>query len=129
MITQNKNPPSALRHARRQQLEFKIKELNLQLIRVVAERMELVKLKAELNPSAVPAVMPAAPVVVKKPVTIRKPPRGGGRLFTMEVLASIPSLVAAGHNTEEIARKVGCKINSLRVTCSRHKISLRKQAA
>jgi hypothetical protein len=124
MIMQNKNPPSALLHARKQQLEFQIKELNLQLIRMVAERRELVKLKTELFSRSV------VPVAVKTPVVVKRaPPRGGGRLFTIDILASIPNLVAAGHNTEEIARKIGCKINSLRVTCSRHKISLRKQAA
>jgi hypothetical protein len=124
MIAQSKSPPSALRHARRQQLEFKIKELNLQLIRVVAERRELVKLKAELTPPLVPVMEKEAEVVVKK--ASRPPPRGGGRLFTTEVLASIPGLVAEGLGTEEIARRIGCKINSLRVTCSRHKISLRR---
>ena len=47
------------------------------------------------------------------------------RILTKEVLASIPSLVQQGLNTEAIAARLGCKVATLKVRCSQSQISLR----
>jgi hypothetical protein len=40
------------------------------------------------------------------------------KIFTNAVLASIPTLVQQGFNTEAIAARLGCKVGTLRVRCS-----------
>jgi hypothetical protein len=50
---------------------------------------------------------------------------GKQRIFTDAVLASIPTLVQQGFNTEAIATRLGCTVGTLRVHCSRAQISLR----
>ena len=47
------------------------------------------------------------------------------RILTKEVLASIPSLVQQGLNTEAIAARLGCTVATLKVRCSQNHISLR----
>jgi hypothetical protein len=47
------------------------------------------------------------------------------KIFTPEVFTEISNLVARGFRAAEIADTIGCTLNSLRVTCSRHGISLR----
>lgn len=46
------------------------------------------------------------------------------RLFTDQVLATIPLWVEAGETPETIAARIGCTVGSLRTMCSIHKISL-----
>jgi hypothetical protein len=48
------------------------------------------------------------------------------RVFTPQVLAAIPELVALGASSEEIAQRIGCPQKSLIVTCCREGISLRR---
>jgi hypothetical protein len=47
------------------------------------------------------------------------------KIFTNAVLASIPTLVQQGFNTEAIAARFGCTVGTLRVRCSQAQISLR----
>jgi len=47
------------------------------------------------------------------------------KVFTQEVLASIPQMVADGMNRKEIAARIGCTPGSLSMRCSQYKISLR----
>jgi len=49
------------------------------------------------------------------------------RKFTPHVVAQIRHLLDQGVNTAEIASKIGCTVGSLRVTCSRLAISLRRR--
>jgi hypothetical protein len=52
--------------------------------------------------------------------------RSGGairKIFTPEVITEISNLVARGFSAAE---PIGCTLSSLRVTCSRHGISLRR---
>jgi hypothetical protein len=49
----------------------------------------------------------------------------GQKIFTNEVLASIPTLVQQGFKTEAIAARLGCSVGTLRVRCSQAQISLR----
>jgi hypothetical protein len=49
------------------------------------------------------------------------------RKFTALMLRQIPALIDRGLTAEEIARMVGCTIGSLRVMCSKSKISLRRR--
>jgi hypothetical protein len=56
------------------------------------------------------------------------PLRGGimtKRILTKEVLAGIPAMVARGQRAAEIAEALGCKLNTLKVRCSRARVSLR----
>ena len=46
-------------------------------------------------------------------------------ILTKTVLASIPTLVEQGLNTEAIAARLGCKVSTLKVRCSQAQISLR----
>lgn len=46
-------------------------------------------------------------------------------ILTNAVLASIPTLVEQGLNTEAIAARLGCKVSTLKVRCSQAQISLR----
>jgi|SRR3954462_5043589 hypothetical protein len=48
------------------------------------------------------------------------------RIFTDEVLARIPELIELGLPVTEVANRLGCNLSSLRVICSRRRISLRK---
>jgi len=48
------------------------------------------------------------------------------KIFTPEVITEISNLVARGFSAAEIADTIGCTLSSLRVTCSRHGISLRR---
>jgi hypothetical protein len=50
-----------------------------------------------------------------------------GRIFTPEVLASIPEWVKEGMSTDTIAARIGCTANSLKATCCKKKISLRRE--
>ena len=47
------------------------------------------------------------------------------QVFTPEVIALIPTLVAADHKAESIAAHIGCNVSTLKVRCSQLKISLR----
>jgi hypothetical protein len=47
--------------------------------------------------------------------------------LTASVLEGIPTFVEQGLSAPEIARKIGCTVGTLRVTCSRSKISLRRK--
>jgi len=47
------------------------------------------------------------------------------RILTKEVLAGIPAMVARGQRAAEIAEALGCKLNTLKVRCSRARVSLR----
>jgi hypothetical protein len=49
------------------------------------------------------------------------------KIFTPEVLASIPQMVADGLRAEQIAALIGTTPTSLKVRCSQHKISLGKR--
>jgi hypothetical protein len=46
--------------------------------------------------------------------------------YTEEVLASISTMVQQSISNEEIAASLGVTVNSLKVTCSNHGISLRR---
>jgi hypothetical protein len=46
--------------------------------------------------------------------------------FSVETFSLIKTLVAQGVPAEEIADRVGCKLGTLRVRCSQHRISLRR---
>ena len=46
-------------------------------------------------------------------------------ILTEPVLASIPTLVEQGLNTEAIAARLGCTVATLKVRCSQARISLR----
>jgi hypothetical protein len=48
------------------------------------------------------------------------------RVYTDEVLASIPEWVKQGMSANQIAAKIGCTPNSLKATCCKKKISLRR---
>jgi len=48
------------------------------------------------------------------------------KIFTPEVLSSIPGMVKQNMKPGEIAEKIGCKAASLKVTCSNYGISLRR---
>jgi hypothetical protein len=48
------------------------------------------------------------------------------RIFTPEVLANIPQMVANGLSGDDIAVLIGASASSVKVMCSRHKISLRR---
>lgn len=49
--------------------------------------------------------------------------------FTADVLNNIRVWVDQGMSVDEIAERVGTSVNSLRTTCSRHKISLSKNVS
>lgn len=49
------------------------------------------------------------------------------RIFTPDVLSSIQKSVELGEGSQQIAERIGCTQNSLIVTCSRHRISLRRK--
>jgi hypothetical protein len=66
MIGSDYMSKSAHRHARRQQIDFRIKEINLNLIRLVAERSGLVKERDEL-PRPEPEVQLEVPVAKRGP--------------------------------------------------------------
>jgi hypothetical protein len=42
------------------------------------------------------------------------------------IFEQIESLVSEGKSAKEIADKIGCKLGTLRVKCSQHRISLRR---
>jgi len=46
-------------------------------------------------------------------------------ILTKEVLAGIPAMVARGQRAPAIAEALGCKLNTLKVRCSKARISLR----
>jgi hypothetical protein len=46
-------------------------------------------------------------------------------ILTKAVLASVPTLVEQGLNTEAIAARLGCKVSTLKVRCSQAQVSLR----
>src|SRR4029077_16841511 len=46
-------------------------------------------------------------------------------ILTEAVLASIPTLVEQGLNTEAVAARLGCTVATLKVRCSQARISLR----
>jgi hypothetical protein len=56
---------------------------------------------------------------------IRQMPRRGK--ITALMLRQIPALIDRGLTAQEIADMVGCTLGSLRVTCSKSKISLRRK--
>jgi hypothetical protein len=47
------------------------------------------------------------------------------RILTRSVLASIPALIEQGLHRAEIAERLGCKLSTLQVRCSKAGISLR----
>lgn len=47
------------------------------------------------------------------------------RIFTDETFEAIKAMVAADIRTDEIAVRIGCKVTSLKVMCSKRQISLR----
>jgi hypothetical protein len=48
------------------------------------------------------------------------------KIFTPQVFNEISNLAAQGFSAAEIADKIGCTLNSLRVKCSQHGICLRR---
>ena len=50
------------------------------------------------------------------------------KIFTPQVFARISSLVAQGVGAAEIADRIGCTLDSLRVKCSQQGISLRRRS-
>jgi predicted HicB family RNase H-like nuclease len=50
------------------------------------------------------------------------------KIFTPQVFVKILNLVDQGFSAAEIAEKVGCTLNSLRVKCSQQGICLRRRA-
>jgi len=50
------------------------------------------------------------------------------KIFTPQVFTEISNLVSQGFSAAEIADKIGCKLNSLRVKCSQQGICLRRQS-
>jgi hypothetical protein len=112
---------AALRQSEMQRLEYRIKEINLSLLRLVAERRLLVQKREPPRPVVVryPELLP------NQPKTGRKGP-GRKRVFTPEVLIQIPVWVKEGLDRAEIAARIGCTENSLQATCSKKGISLRR---
>jgi hypothetical protein len=49
------------------------------------------------------------------------------KIFTPKVFEQISNLVAQGVGAAEIAQKIGCTVNSLRVKCSQQGIGLRRR--
>jgi hypothetical protein len=49
------------------------------------------------------------------------------KIFTDEVLDSIPAKIEAGLCRKQIAQDIGVSVESLQVTCCRHGISLRRK--
>lgn len=47
-------------------------------------------------------------------------------IFSEVIFEQIESLVSEGKSAKEIADKIGCKLGTLRVRCSQHRISLRR---
>ena len=132
MIAQTQSS-SALKHAKRQQIEHRIKQLNLSLIKLAAERFKLKIQMQELDkPEPLPEPEVLAPLIRPPPVvhpatgpkTGRKGNGGRQKIFTPEVLAQIPLWIAQGFTREEIATRLGAKVSSLQVVCCKHKISL-----
>jgi hypothetical protein len=50
------------------------------------------------------------------------------KIFTLQVFNEISKLVAQGLSAAEIADRIGCTLNSLRVKCSQQGICLRRQS-
>jgi hypothetical protein len=49
--------------------------------------------------------------------------------FSVETFSLIKNLVAQGLPAKEIAERLGCKLGTLRVKCSQHRISLRRSTS
>ena len=66
---------------------------------------------------------------VTEPAPVKKPARRGGRVrvFTPEVLRTIPIWVSEGATRHDIAAALGVTLNSLQFTCSQHGIPLGAQ--
>jgi hypothetical protein len=111
---------AALRQSETQRLEYRIKEINLSLIRLVAERRLLAQKRN--------AEQPRPEVIRREPVEKRKYTGSGRkRVFTPEVLLQIPVWVKNGLDRTEIAARIGCTPNSLQATCCKKGISLRRK--
>jgi hypothetical protein len=50
------------------------------------------------------------------------------KIFTPQIFEQISNLVAQGVGAAEIAQKIGCTLNSLRVKCSQQGICLRRRS-
>jgi hypothetical protein len=112
---------AALRQSETQRLEYRIKEINISLIRLVAERRLLAQKRNE--------AIPRPAVIRREPVEKRKYTGSGRkRVFTDEVLIQIPMWVKEGLSREEIAARFGCTPNSLQATCCKKGISLRRKS-
>ena len=48
------------------------------------------------------------------------------RIYTPETLAKIPDMVESGMSTRDIAREIGSHTSSLKVTCAKNNIKLRR---
>jgi hypothetical protein len=114
---------AALRQSEMQRLEYRIKEINISLIRLVAERRLLAQKRNAEQPR---------PAVVRYPEPVEKRKYTGSgrkRVFTAEVLTQIPVWVKEGLDRELIAARIGCTPNSLQATCCKKGISLRRNRA
>jgi len=107
----------ALRHARRQQIEYRINQLNSELNNLIAELRNLVAERDTLDA--------AFPTPASQQEKKRK--HGGGRgrtLFTEEVYQQIPHMMDEGMDREEIAEAIGCTVQTLIVRCCQRKIGI-----
>jgi hypothetical protein len=155
MIAQTQST-SAMVHARRQQIEYRIKQINLELIRLVAERLALVKergmpppirLAVVRRPAAVRPRLPAdmtdeqkrqrrlaymrnymnerrelgADYVLKQPQRKKRRDANGAEIYSV-----VRQMVEQGMSREQIAERLGCKVSTLTVQCSKYRISLPK---
>jgi hypothetical protein len=105
----------ALRHARRQQIEYRINQLNSELNNLIAELRNLVAERDEMD------------VAFPTPSQEKKRKHGGGRgrtLFTEEVYQQIPHMMDEGMDREEIAEAIGCTVQTLIVRCCQRKIGI-----
>jgi hypothetical protein len=119
---------SALLKSQIGQLEYRLREVESTAVNL---RTILDQLKRQAE-----VVEPPPPQVVRAEVIRRVPEityrtkvvvmrkRGKPKVFTDEVLASIPVWIEQGRTKEWIAGEIGCTMNSLQASCSKRGISL-----
>ena len=135
MISQNHSSQAALLHSKRQRLEVRLKALAFSMWRMKAEYEQLVKMRDALDqpqPQTWPVPPPKPePEPLPEPEPPPPPPplpehiRKRGK-FPNEVLEHVREMVARGIGSAEIAERIGVPVTSLKVTCCRRGISLRR---
>jgi hypothetical protein len=129
---------SALLKSRIEQMELRLKELDLLTQEARESMAQIRKQIGEVVAPLIPSIF-SAPLAPRPPVVCRPaptlPPKikvvkiskksGRPRVFTPDVCAQIPTLLEEGLNREQIAERIGSTLGSLVATCSKKGISLR----